>query len=296
MQMDSNEAAAAKWLKDRLARCATSVFTETVCLTPALARELLKINDSNRPVKDVPLERYIKDVESNRWAFNGESIKVSACGRLNDGQHRCLAVVAANTPIMVMIVFGVQRETRNTLDQGAVRTPGDYLAMEGVSNANHCAAVAAMMIQHERYGFLSRSNEHRPTKNEVNEFFRLHAAEIMRSVKFAHKAGAPNVGGSAILAFCHVCFCRVDKERADVFIESLRTGVNLDVDDPIYKLRERLIKEKGATPQERAELIIRAWGHYLEGRSVTKLQRGKKEARKLTKLPAIASLSPSALN
>jgi len=71
----------------------------------------------------------------------------SKCGQLNDGQNRCAAVVRSGLTVPTIFVFGLERETRLTVDQGVGKRPGDYLAMSGVANSNHVAAIAAMIWQ-----------------------------------------------------------------------------------------------------------------------------------------------------
>ena len=135
---------------DNMVRDDGDIRTEIVQLTPMLARVLLGRNDGNRCVRKSKVAQYKSDILAGRWSMNGEPIIVSRDGLLNDGQHRCLAVIEANAPIQVIIVFGVERETRETVDQGGARSASDIALMHHVPNAALASAIARMMIVYER--------------------------------------------------------------------------------------------------------------------------------------------------
>lgn len=128
-----------------IARGRHEVFTVTTVLTPELARLLLANNPLNRAVKwgdgrgTRSVLAYASMMQRGEWLLNGSTLVVADTGELNDGQHRCEAVIHANVAVPVQIVFGVERETRATLDQGVGRTPGNVLAMAGVKNSNDVA-------------------------------------------------------------------------------------------------------------------------------------------------------------
>ncbi|WP_303713330.1 hypothetical protein [Brevundimonas naejangsanensis] len=125
----------------------SGVFTVTTMLTPELARLLLANNPNNRPAQwganrgTRSVTAYAAMMARGEWMLNGSTIVVASTGELNDGQHRCEAVIIADTAVPVQIVFGVERHTRSTLDQGIARTGGGVLAMEGVKDANNWLAL-----------------------------------------------------------------------------------------------------------------------------------------------------------
>lgn len=122
-------------------------------ITPALARMMLERNAGNRSLSKAFVRRYADDIKSGRWdARNGETIKVATTGEVIDGQHRLNAVIEANTPQQMVIMFGLDPKSRFTLDQGKARTVGDYLSMSGIPHPTTAAAVAQMLETLERYG------------------------------------------------------------------------------------------------------------------------------------------------
>jgi hypothetical protein len=263
---------AAAYLEDRLKKAAHGEpFSEAVLLTPALAEMLLRRNAENRAVRPLRLADYVSDMKSGSWKLNGESIKVSKDGFLNDGQHRCQAVVASGCTIKTMILFGVSRESRTTLDQGAVRSPGDYLGMQGVPYANEVAAASSLLWQYETRQRVSYQSAHRPTKQQIQDTYGRHKS-IGDSIAFIPRKGSANTGGASVLAFVHYVLAHVSREAADYFIAKLVRGDGLNSRDPIYVCRERLHGDKRMKVDEKVELIFRAWNAHRKGRKLGKLQ------------------------
>src|SRR5690606_20866214 len=93
---------------------------------------------------------YAADMRAGRWTFNGEPLLFSRDGLLNDGQNRLCAVIDANIPQPFGFIFGLSRESRMSVDQGAARGPGDYLGMGGRKNAMNLAAIAKAVLGFER--------------------------------------------------------------------------------------------------------------------------------------------------
>ena len=100
----------------RRARKAPKSGTEAavIDLTPKLAKELLLCNFDNRPISIKRVESFAADIRDGRWEFNGETIIVADTGEMNDGQHRCHAVIMADKSIPTLLVKGVSRASRFT--------------------------------------------------------------------------------------------------------------------------------------------------------------------------------------
>lgn len=259
------------WLSDRLRAGKVAVYSEVITLTPTLAEILLERNPDNRTLKKARLADYVEDIRNGNWSLNGESLKISVDGFLNDGQHRCHAVILAGRPIRTQITFGLERDTRMTLDQGAARRPGDYLSMDGIAYGHLAAAVAGMIWQVQTRGFVSSECRHRPTHIQITDCYRDHP-EIADSIRVANRKGSRGIGGVAPLAFCHWLFAQKDAGTADAFVDRLLKGDRLTTNDPIYLCRERLRSERKMRVQEKVELIIRAWNLHRKGKRQTKIQ------------------------
>ena len=271
--VNSPDRNASLWLDDQIARSQSGVITQVVELTPALARVLLARNPDNRKVSATTIEKYARDMANGGWSFNGEPIIISREGLLNDGQHRCEAVLLADETIQAILVIGTDRSTRLTVDQGKIRQAGDYLGMNGHVDSVALAAAAKYIWQHQAYGRLSHQVQMSPTKGEVLNLVET-TPTIAESLKRIQSKGSDAVGGRSMLAFCHWTFTRVSGSRtdADVFMESLLVGSNLGIRSPILYARNRLMAERGRLkPNEKAELIIRAWNATRRGDKVASL-------------------------
>jgi len=269
----ADERRAEKWIDAKIAEASGSLLTTVTDLTPALARVLLNRNPGNRQVSGAFVERFARDMANGKWTLNGEPIIVSADGHLNDGQHRCHAVIRANRSAQVVIVIGADRDSRFTLDQGKTRMAGDYLGMEGHADPIALAAVATYAWQHRNHGRLSQQVVYRPSKSEILAFVEAHP-DLASSLAAIPNKGAGSLGGRSILAFCRWTFVNAtDEPTADRFISMLVSGASLSVGDPILYARNRIVSEgRRIQPHERAELIFRAWGAHRRGEKPKTLQ------------------------
>lgn len=253
------------WLDDRIMKGAEGVFTEEVVLTPVRAELLLGLNVDNRNLRERAVETYRTDIVNGDWSLNGETIKVSRDGYLNDGQHRCHAVIAAGRNIRTLITFGLDRESRMTVDQGAVRTAGNYLSMAGHKDSNNIAAVASLIWQYENDGNLVTGNRTHPTKAQVNQTAANHP-KIHDSI-LAIPTGGTKVASKSVLAFCHYLMARrAGTHAATSFILNLCLGGVEGRTNPINRVRDRLLADgKKMRAPEKVELIFRGWNASRNG-------------------------------
>jgi len=260
------DAAAAAWLDEQLRVGRIEIHTVTGYLTPSLARLLLARNPDNRRVSADVIEKYARDIVNNNWPFNGQTISISKDGFLNDGQHRCEAVLLAGESIRVVFVFGLDRETRFTVDQGKTRIAGDYLGMHGFTDPTALAAAASMLFQYRQYGRLSFETRLRPTKGEVLAIV-ASTPGLLDATTRVHKRGSHTVGGRSLLGFCLFAFAeRAGVTAATEFMDSLTDGAGLPARSPILYVRNRLADMRGRlNVNEKAELIFRGWNAHRRG-------------------------------
>jgi len=259
----SDERRAVQWLDEQLLKSQHEVRAVVAELTPAIANVLLVRNQNNRKVSAVAVAKYARDINNGAWSLNGQTVVVSRDGDLNDGQHRCLGVIEANRAVPVVFVFGTERDSRFTLDQGKNRMAGDYLGMLGHVDSLGLAAVASSIWQHREIGRISTQTAHRPTKGEVLAVVEQHP-DIAESLAFIPRKGCDSVGGRSMLAFAHWTFAkRATVPAANDFIVALVDGHNLTANDPILYARNRIMALRGRLrPNEKAELIFRAWNSH----------------------------------
>lgn len=236
-------------------------------LTPERAHILLSRNDHNRVLSETRIEQFARDIVNGHFPYNGESVIVSNDGWLNDGQHRSHAVIRAKRSIRTVFVFGPERDTRLTVDQAGPKSAGDYLSMEGITDANCVAATAGLVWQYRNLGLVSKTSSLKPNRGEIRQIL-VDDPKIFQSVKAIPFAGGTmKVGGRSLLAFCRHIFSEASSPQiADDFISKLVVGADLSPLSPILRTRNRLSEKKpliGRLPiQAKAELLFRTWNAW----------------------------------
>lgn len=262
------------WLHDCIARARDGVFVEIVDLTPALAKTLLTINEENRHLRNRTAQQYQADITAGRWKLNGQTIVIADNGLLNDGQHRCAAVAATGITIPAILVFGVERESRTTLDQGARRKPGDFLSIAGTKNAYTQAAIARALITWEAKDGANTDDNRNVTATQVIDRV-MSDAHISEAAEYASHVAArtSKMASGTVIGLCHLILSRVDPVEAKNFLDSVAYGENLKRGQPAYELRERLLSEhegfKRAGRDKNLALIFRAWNLHRKGQRCT---------------------------
>ena len=261
------------WLKDRLDRGRTKVFTEKVKITPDLALIMLEANTQNRGIRPAKLSQFKSDMNSGRWQFNGETIKFAKTGELNDGQHRLQSVVETSRPQEMLVCFGLERASRLTVDTGANRTAGDHLAVSGWPYATTMAAVARMTIGYER---MDKEALGRPGDISASEVTQRVSDDplIQEAGAYAatHSSKFKQLARTSIIGFAFYQFAKLKPREAKTFIEKLRTGADLSEESPIRLLREKLLNSPRLPVTGKVELIIRAWNAWIKNAPIKQLR------------------------
>lgn len=268
LDLESPEGAEA-WFNNRVKMGGKSVHTEQVTLTPALAHVLIDHNEGNRPIRIAKLSQYIDDIKNDRWEFNGETIIISKEGLMNNGQHRSHAVVETGIGIPVLFVFGVDRQSRKTVDTGANRGPHDQLSADGFSQPTTMAAITRFVLSYENNEGKGFANLNRISGQDVYERAKSEDA-INEAACFPYKYGskAKRLAPPSVLGFCYYEFTKVDKQAAQKFLDQVITGVNLAADSAAYVTREKLMELGGILREQKIELLFRGFLAFRKGKPV----------------------------
>ena len=268
------------WFYGVVEAAKAAVLTERVMIGPELAAELLRNNPDNRFVRNGNYSKLVDDLRAGRWTFNGEPVLISKEGLLNDGQHRCLAVVETNVPIDAMMTFGLERASRITVDQGGAKSAGDFLAMEKIANSSNVASIGRLLLAYEKS---NGKNFHGSSFISAGEIIARFAADqnIARAATFASTMHpyAKKLAPPSIIGFCYCLFARTDPSAAPDFLKQVCIGENIKKLDPAFAVREGLFRDR-LTRDEKAHLIMRGWNAYRQRRSL-------KIAKLIGNLPAV---------
>lgn len=239
----------------------TRIISEVVNLTPALASVLLERNQSNRSIRQARVKAFANDMIKGRWHLNGEPIIIADNGLMNDGQHRCQAVIESGITIPVLIVFNVKRDTRTSLDQGTNRSLGDYLDMENVPQGKLVGSVARYAWDYTKHGYLRVKSDKQASKDELLEFALEHK-EFIDMIRFIDRKGVARQFGLSFLAFSYWLFWRKDQQAARDFIDKFITGEGLFLNNPILYTRNRLLSQRNLRIEVKVELMIKTWNAW----------------------------------
>lgn len=140
-------------------------------ITPEIAKTMLGENVNNRRISRDNVNLFAREMRNGEWRFNGEAIKFGKDGRLLDGQHRLLAVIAADKPLTTLVIRGLEDETQQTMDSGKTRTLGDVLTLRGEKNSTQLASLARAVYLADQLGMeAAAQNDLKPTRGEIISF------------------------------------------------------------------------------------------------------------------------------
>lgn len=249
-------------------------FAYLQTITPELAAEWLqKNNPNNRNIRTRLVVSLAEAMKRGTFVVNGDCIRFDDQGMLLDGQHRLSACIRAGVAFQTLVITGLDRNVLPTIDRNTTRSAGDTLRMlHGVTDYNVTAGVITMLLNLRMPDvFTSSVNSGSPTSQDIEQFYTDHKEQLIRvpsvTAKCKHLA-QPSIVGS-----CYVLFYKQNPVIAEEFFEKLAHGENLDRTNPVYTLRDRLMREKAMKNRrlERADMMVlflKTWINFRTGRGM----------------------------
>lgn len=250
---------------------------EIMTITPERAKEWLdKYNYGNRNVLPNHIRMIARDIASDRWMFNAQPICFSTEGRLLNGQHRLLACVEADQPIDVAVARGIQNQAFATYDIHAKKTVPSGMSIE---SADMRVIAAAAKIQWRADEGLSISDTRtKPTSSELAETIQRHKG---LSLGFPLARRMMNIGSAAVMTFLIYHVRQSKLPYAEDFLHQLETGEGLVRGNPILKVRNALLANRGADVRaDRLTTLINCWNDYMTWRDKEDGQEKSKKSPK----------------
>jgi hypothetical protein len=105
------------------------VYTETVTVTPEIAKQWLGLNVVNRPVSQRNVEAIAWDIKHGKWKLTHQGIAFNRDLNLIDGQHRLHAVIEAGKPVPMRVSYNVDADYCAPIDTGFARTAAHVLRL-----------------------------------------------------------------------------------------------------------------------------------------------------------------------
>ena len=233
-------------------------------ITPPMAKEWLKKNERNRPLRRTIVSSYADAMRSREWKLNYDPIRFNGDGGLIDGQHRLAAVVESGVSINSLVVRGMSDETFSTFDQGLRRTVSDIMALSG---EQYYAALGSAL----RWMWLIKSGKKGRIRAVLAEKILADNPGLRESLKFVVQEGFNALWSAGTAATLYYLMSQKDKKLATDFFHRLGSGEDLKKGEPLWHLRNSLLRNRnkfGATRFTQDSLVtfcIRAWNSYRTG-------------------------------
>lgn len=256
---------------------------EFVFVTPDLAQKWLGANVTNRNLSKSLVARYARDIVEGRWKLNGATISFASGDDLLDAQHRLHAIIQAQTldqnfaGLEMLVVRGLEPESRVTIDSGRLRSVADELHMRNLPEAQLTGALARVAIN-----YLEGTRLETPrSKSEVMEFVDANPSvfEAAKLGREAYKVIRPNALGAVL--FLGMLSGGMET-RAESFVRALARGAGLREGDPRLALRTAFFSKRQATGRAPEvdwcfHAIGSAWNNFVTQREL-RVIRPQKDA------------------
>jgi hypothetical protein len=234
-----------------------------------MAKKLWDNRAANRSHRMWRSQKISNDIKAGEWKNNGETIKINQDGKMEDGQHRCMAVILSNTPIEVTIAFGIPPDSFDTIDQGAARSNADMLCRDGEKYSGLLASALTWLSRYETgidtgiRSALSRKACRVGLGNNPG---------IRKSLPIGARTKSKLLPASIVVTL-HYLFAKKSRKGADVFFNALTNGENISPKSrktsAIYHLRRLLESDLTAIAKlphkEVFKGVVQAWSMSRKG-------------------------------
>ena len=137
--------------------------TSVMKVTPEIAQAWLGTRGKQRSINRHTVDSFARDMKQGAWETTHQGIAFNLMGQLIDGQHRLMAVVQSETPVMMVVTLGCPAEYDSPIDRGRARSIGDIINKSGT-----LVAICNALI------IIENGTQGRTTPSEVLEMYNKH--------------------------------------------------------------------------------------------------------------------------
>ncbi len=243
------------------------------------AMNLLRFNTENRKEKPKHIYSLAEEMKSGRWKENGQPIIIAEDGTLLDGQNRLRAIALANYTGKFLVVRGVDKKSKVTIDTGVSRRLQDVLQMEGFASPNETAALIKRIIPYDKGvipdvtdGNITGSPKQKVTNSRGLDFAKENKEELLNNIKFIISIKRKTKDKTITAGFASSLLYMIGGfEFSTIHLTFIKTlfGINTEEDSAAHWIRKTVLKAK-----ERKDIIntrwlygvcINAWNLYING-------------------------------
>lgn len=246
---------------------------------PDLARYLLESNvERNRRIRPRQMRKYAQDMAAGRWQFTPEPVVFSVSGRLQNGQHRLMAVTEAGEAQWLMFDFGWPDDIITAIDRGAARTNADAFTISDLPNATTMSAAVSHYAFYQDWAGTRRAWSSRPALSAPAALAIAQARQELwaRAAQVGtHTYGKVQGYGPALWTAAFVIFADATSlETTEAFFREFDEGTG-HPGSATRMLHDWVVRRprsmtKTGDHREPLELIIRAFNAWRAGKSLAK--------------------------
>ena len=217
------------------------MYSREEIITPKMAAEYLKKNESNRPLKLEAIRKYAKDMKEGRWELSDQGISFREDGTLANGQNRLEAIIRANIPVHMYVTYDVPNST-NIYDRCVKRSCSDTLHMMGYRGASSTNLGVGTI------NFLfSLAGTRNASDSVISDFVEENHNDLNAAVSLVAKGnGKHRVCRKAVIsaaAFCALS-CGVSEDTLERFFIVANSGFGNGVEEsPAIVLRNYMLQD-----------------------------------------------------
>lgn len=249
----------------------SSISTTYVNITPEIAAEMLTRNKKNRNLRPFSVRAYANDMKAGHWRTTHQGIAFSTNGELSDGQHRLHAIILANTPIMMQVTTGMEKECSLVVDMGDRRQAHDSFLMAGDDWITRDFVSVVRVLMNKMGMNLIRS-----TNDEIKEFAEKHKEPILKALDMPYRKKRGMTSAAMLASYACAIAAGESEEKITRFANILISGeINGPHENACIRLREYILENPdlwSAEPVSAARRAQRALGYFCKGKSITRLQ------------------------
>lgn len=250
----------------------TKMTAAVELVTPAKAKQFLKLNDNIRKPNQRKIKSLARDMRTGHWEENGESIAFFQNGKgevLRNGQNRLHAVVESGISQRFVVVRGIAGS--DYVDVGEKRTIAQLLTHEGIPYANVMAGAISNLIGLDHF----KSNpaivaNARPSHSDRIECFNRYRKQLMKWVPVSHNTKRLLWRQTICAVMIHGTNPADYPMAKQDFLDCLATGLNgsetLSNHDACYALRELYADDARSriwrTQRWKLGMVVKCWNWH----------------------------------
>lgn len=283
-------------------------------IDPDTAESWLESHAANRPISSNWVKQLEDEMRNGRWEPNHQAINIDENGSLTDGQHRLWAIYNSEQTIPCVVSYCEDNKpagiddlmpyrglfSNRYVDRGRARSVRDSV------NITFAQQERRQMGKYESaaYGFIIRlaRSHHGAVPVHMMEEMAEKFGDDYEALHPNLASNKPGLRKGAVVAGFILCR-KLDPDKVDEAASLFRDGHGMDVDHPMFRLRESVIGSSlGSNREHKLDLLrtCNAICHHIDGRKCRHLKcapsslirAGKVHGWDLSSLPWLEDFKP----